>query len=186
MVTSLEEWPMLIYKVTLIIPRRGVDISCTKGAELPCWVKNPFSMVQIVQYVHLQCTWRCHLVNIGGQHATWPLQGYQGLHQGFHGLLHHTRGSIAYQGTYKVIIIIYELHDPNKGCKVITPSSVGPRASSRLLQQARGFIGFFNHLNHTRRPSRVKIHHGIICGVAVSSHGVLWYHQSMTDQIMGH
>ena len=74
-----------------------------------------------------------------------------------HGLLHHTKdmfiGSIACQGPYEVIIIIQELHDPDKGCKVIKSPSVGPRTSSGLLHQARGF----NHLNHTGRPLEVKI-----------------------------
>ena len=60
-----------------------------------------------------------------------------------------------------------------KGIRTIKPSNVVPRDSSGLLHQVRGFIGFFNHLNHTRRPSRVKIHHDIICGVDGSSHGVL-------------
>ena len=86
-----------------------------------------------------------------------------------HGILHHTKdmfmGSIACQVPYEVIIMIQELHDPNKGCKVIKSPTVGPRTSLGLLHQARGFIGFFNHLNHTRRPPRVKIHHDITCGV---------------------
>jgi ribosomal protein L27 len=59
-----------------------------------------------------------------------------------------------------------------KGTRTIKPSNVGPRTSSGLLHQARGFIGFFNHLNHTRRPPRVKIHHDITCGVARPSPGV--------------
>ena len=35
-----------------------------------------------------------------------------------------------------------------------------------------GSRGFFNYLNHTRRPSRVKIHHDITYGVVGSSFGV--------------
>ena len=56
-----------------------------------------------------------------------------------------------------------------KGSMTINPSSVGPRTSSKLLHKVRGFMGFFNHLNHTRGPPRVKIHHGITCGVASPS-----------------
>ena len=93
------------------------------------------------------------------------------------------------QRPYKVIIIIKEFHDPNKGCKVITnthrglimhsfikPSSVGPTDSSRLLHAVRGFFDFFNHLNNAREPPRVKIHHDITCGVARASAGVPWHH----------
>ena len=87
-----------------------------------------------------------------------------------HGLLHHTKdmfmGSIACQGPYEVIIIIQELHDLDKGCRVIKSPTVGPRTSLGLLHQVRGFIGFFKHLNHTRGPLWVKIHHDITCGVA--------------------
>jgi len=95
-------------------------------------------------------------------------------------------GSIACQGPYKVIIITQELHDPNKGFRVIKSPTVGPRTSLGLLHQARGFIGFFKHLNHTRGPLWVKIHHDITCGVARPSLRVPWHHQSMNDHRMGH
>ena len=36
-----------------------------------------------------------------------------------------------------------------KGTRTINPSNVGPRDSSGIIHQARGFIGFFHH---TRRP----------------------------------
>ena len=84
------------------------------------------------------------------------------IHQGlyirtsstFKGLQHHTQdmfmGSVASRGPYKVIIITQELHDPDKGCSVIKTPTVGPRTSLGFLHQARGFIGLFSHLNHTR------------------------------------
>ena len=62
----------------------------------------------------------------------------------------------------------------------------------RLLHHARAFMGFFNHLNHTRGPTRVKIHHATSCGgakppyVSWPSPGVPWPHQSINDHRMGH
>jgi len=81
-------------------------------------------------------------------------------------------GSIACQGPYKVIIITQELHDPNKGCRVIKSPTVGPRKSLGLLHQARGFIGFFNHLNHTRGPPRVKISSVGMLGLLLGYHDI--------------
>ena len=63
---------------------------------------------------------------------------------------------------------------------------VGPSTSSRFLHHVRSFIGFFNHLNHARRPPRVKIHHATYYGVARPSPGVPWHHHSMNDHKMGH
>jgi len=63
-------------------------------------------------------------------------------------------GSIACQGPYKVIIITQELHDPNKGCRVIKSPTVGPRTSLGLLHQARGFMVLSNYF---RRPPGVMI-----------------------------
>ena len=78
-------------------------------------------------------------------------------------------------------------HDICKGIKVIIKGSKsslshqGPLIQQmwvqRLLHQARGIMGFFNHLSHARGPLWVKIHYDITCGVARPSFRVPWpYH----------
>ena len=88
------------------------------------------------------------------------------------------------------------LHDLCKGIKVIIKGSKsslshqGPLIQQmwvqRLLHQARGIMGFFNHLSHARGPLWVKIHYDMTCGVARPSLRVPWHHQSMNDHRMGH
>ena len=53
------------------------------------------------------------------------------------------------------------------------PSSVSPRASSRLLHEARGFMGFFNHLNRTRGPPWVKISSVEMLGLLLGYHDII-------------
>ena len=79
--------------------------------------------------------------------------------------------------TFKVLIIF-------KGSRTINSSSVGPRTFSRFLYKARGFMGFFNHFNHTAGPPRVKIYHVTSYGVVGPYPRVSWHHKSMNDHIM--
>ena len=87
---------------------------------------------------------------ISNQHIIFNIPSRPLNHQwcGSKGFFIKPRASTTCQRPYKVIIIIQELHDPNKGCKVIKPSSVGPRTSSRLLQQARSFMHHLLGIHH--------------------------------------
>ena len=83
------------------------------------------------------------------------MQEVRVLHQRFPTSFKSFMCSIACQRPYKVIIITQELHDPNKGCRVIKSPTVGPRTSLGLLHQARGFMGFFIVYQGFRTISRV-------------------------------
>ena len=81
----------------------------------------------------------------------------------------------AYKGFIKYPITMTCLtKDPNQHKIISTTSRVqGPlifqawvqELLQRILHQEICFMVFFNHLNHTRGPQRVKIQHVIICGV---------------------
>ena len=74
-------------------------------------------------------------------------------------------------------------HDLCKGIKVIIKGSKsslshqGPLIQQmwvqRLLHHDRGFLGFYNYLNHTRRPPRVKISSVGMLGLLLGYHDII-------------
>ena len=155
-----------------IIKPLGLPWACHhQGSIIPCarlWPWAPYHQLFLIFKVGLL---KCFFNKQGHVH------GFQNMSNTIQSHHHQIQG----------------FHDPNKGCKVITNTK---RASSYIPSSDRhtrtlwswkdGFMDLFNHLNHTRRPPRVKIHHATSYGVARPSLGVPWHHQSMNDQKIGH